>query len=355
MNRQKLSELKKAISLFLKHLGVEKIHLPQKPFRDLVAENLYSIFLGKVTIMSLIILFGIAVISSSSSSEQLMLVTKQTFYALATVYLPFAFFEIFYVGTKIVSKLEQLNPLAQYNVLQIGRKPFLIMFFGLIFTIVSLSLSMFRNVLGLQEFIGNEFIHKTLGSMTLVGMGTIIITMPAMIIFPLQTVKEMRVSLNVIQDFDEIAENVKVPIELADVWKRLTRNILYGSEALIKEYIGISSVELSTPFNIVSLAAIIGHEEQRERAKQWMQQLNAIVLDDEVKKEEKADMILSHMERVRQDFPKSLELYEQYKLDYKLELRGWKKSVRALGTLGKIAVQVATIGGFILTIILLLR
>jgi hypothetical protein len=173
--------------------------------------------------------------------------------------------------------------------------------------------------------------------------------MPVATLYSLPIKKEMEISLNAIQRLDEITR--KYPSQLVGAWKLLVKNILYGSEMIVKKYIGISNLNFSKPFNVVSLAAILGNDEQRNNAQLWISQLKEIVLDVESNERKKAESILDHLETIRKKFPKHLRLYKRYDLNCKLEPIRWTRVIQKLGTLGKVIIGITAIGGFILLVI----
>lgn len=339
------------MSLFLKYLGIRKVRLPEKPLSNLVAENLYSIFIWIATIAFLIVTFGIMGIATASSEAEIFLAQQYTFYGLAIVYVFFAIFQFFYVGPKITSKPENLSPLAQYNMLRFGRKPIFIGLLGTVFLSFLLMLNGLIDLTGMQEFAGNEIFDKTFGSLLIMSISLVFISMPTMMTVSLSSEREMEISFNVIQSFEDIAKKVKVRDGLA-VWKLLVKNIIYGTEGFVKRHIGISDVKFYKPFNLTSLAAIIGNDEQRNRAKEWIAQLGTILMNKELDETRKAMLILDHMEQVEQEkkFAEILQKHEKYRLHYQFESI-WRRITQKFGTLERIIIILVGISTFIFTLI----
>lgn len=343
--------LEKTRSSLLERLKRVKMRLSTENLRERIARNLYNVFVWMAMIEFLIASFGTMGILYSSSKDEVNLIFDYSILTLGVLYLFFCFFNIFYTKPKIISKLESLSPMAQYNVLKIGRKPFWLIFLGFACMLVSLIISAFMNIMGLQEFVGNEVIQRIFACLVLIGVSFVGMSVPMIFVSPLPTEKEMEVSLDVIQDFEDIAIKVKELHGLVGVWKRLVKNIIYGLEGIIKRHIGVSDVNFYKPFNVISLAAIMGNSEQVNKAKEWIRQLSTILMNKELMGPTKAELILSHMEQVKREFPKHLRLYERYDLNYKLESRDLTRSLRTLGTVGKFIIGLATIGSFIVVMV----
>lgn len=343
-----MSRLKKRVSLFLKYLGITKIRVPRKPSPNLVAENLILFFVYVVTIVSLICMFGIMGISSASSEAEMRLAETYAVYALMIVYAFLFIFELFYIGPKIISKLQNFSPLAQYNVLKIGRKPLFMSLLGTLFLGFLYVLTMLMNATGMQEFTGNEIINKTYHSLLIFCFSLIFVSIPTAMIFSLPLDREREISLNAIRSFEDISKKFKKSDGLT-VWKPLVKNIVYWTESFVKQH-GISSAKLYRPFNVISLAAIMGNNEQRNRAKEWIAQLGTILTDKEIGEARKAVQILDHMEKVEQEreFTEILQMHEKYGLHYQFKSI-WKRI--KFGTIEKIILFLVGIGTFIFALI----
>lgn len=133
------------------------------------------------------------------------------------------------------------------------------------------------------------------------------------------------------------------------------KNIVDGSESIVKQYISVSNVNFYKPFNVVSLAVIMGNDEQRNKAKKWVSQLDTIFTNKKLTKAKKAELILEHMEQVEQEreFGDFLLMHEKYGLNYQFE-PSWKRVSRKFGTAEKIIILVIEVGLFIVTLVQLI-
>lgn len=269
-------------------------------------------------------------------------------YALMVVYAFLSIFESFYIGSKIISKLENFSPLAQYNVLKIGRKPLFMSLLGAIFLGFFYVLTTLMGVTGMQEFTGNEIINKTYHSLLIITFALIFLSFPTAMVMSLPLDREGEISLNAIQSFEDIAKKVKESEGLT-VWKPLVKNVVYWTEGFVKQH-GISSEKFYKVFNVISLAAIMGNDEQRNKAKEWIAQLGTILLNKETAKARRAVQILDHMEQVEQEneFTEILQMHEKFGLHYQFKSI-WKRI--KFGTIERTILFLIGIGTFIFALI----
>jgi len=100
------------------------------------------------------------------------------------------------------------------------------------------------------------------------------------------------------------------------------------------------------------LAAILGNNEQRNKAKEWIEQLGKILENKELDEPTKVVMILDHMEQVEQkkEFAEILQKHEKHGLDYRFEST-WRRIGQRFGTIERVILLLVGIATFVLTVI----
>jgi hypothetical protein len=318
-----------------------------KTLQNWIAENLVGIIVWTVFIEFLIVFFGIIGVVYSVSAFDVGNVGFFVFELVGPIYLAFAAFHFLYVRPKIIFKSESLSSVGKYNVLGIMQRSRIAGIFVVIPTTAALSIVLIAQRYGTQDFLNSIVFHKIMMSMDLFYMGTLLGLMPIALFYSFSHDTEAKMSFEIIQNFDAIAERAASSYRSAYVWKGLTTNIVHETKTILKDNLGFSEGTITEPFNVVSLAATMNDKEQVVKAKKWMKELQSIVLNDDMEEKEKAELILCHMRKAEIDFPKEVDLCKKYNFDFKLEPKRTKRSQDALNAVA----AAVTIGGFIILMI----
>ena len=114
--------------------------------------------------------------------------------------------------------------------------------------------------------------------------------------------------VGVIKDYEKIADEINYERALKKIksptiypwfiWNFCMRQIVFKLEDRVNRYTGISksfSEAFYEPFNIVSFAAVVGKTYQKEKAKEWVSELGAIINDRRIDPMIKIQFIAEHL------------------------------------------------------------
>ena len=346
---QRLKMLKKKIK--------RELHIPDRPFLELVALHLFDVLTGLLLILAMFAFFEVFYLFSANSLEEARQVS--IFFATSNFSLTGVSFVFCLVsGWRIIPELEKFDSLTKYNFLMI--RPFLLnaMVFSLFFMLFFLPLTLSGEFL--TQAIGNLLFWKIqyfyMGF--IIGLGGIIV---GFTFLSISDERETAMNFALFEDFEVIGERYNRQIGVSEsqarVLKSLMKRIVYKTEKAVNRCLDVCKdfpTEFYRPFTRISLTAILGNTKQNEKAKAWVSELGNIVMEKRIGDTAKSKLILEHLEKVENDqslndFRKIQDTFGfQYSFEHgrKRLSKTWERIIVAISGIATIALFIKAILGF---------
>ncbi len=317
--------------LFLKKKFRKKPQNGEMRFAEKIARNLdrISFFVPWALFLAF---FVSLLIFLETPSEKVMIWTNSAFILLSGI-LTISYLVFFgvYVEPKILTKTEKLSTFSRFIILRVHNSQAIIgVFLVVIGILVSVCWSLITRIFYILPVTFEFQLSRFFGafSYSLIGLGLLF-----MIFYvSLKTSKEIELSFSAIADYENIAQELSrpksyvtvPPIYPCVVWNFCMKQIVFKLEDRVKRHIGVSkkfSSEFYEPFNIVSFAAIVGNNKQKEKAKDWIVELGLIATEKRIAPANKIKFIVDHLEKIEdeKDFDDFRNIHDSFGFHYDFE------------------------------------
>ncbi len=337
----------------------QKLPFLRKPFREIIASNLLTIFSFTFVILGIAFFLEILIVSSIESEAELISVTSN----VSTFFLIFAIasivFNYVYIRPRIIDNVERYRAFIKFNVLRTYKAAIKTMLVSLAilatFAFISPLAPVFKSI-----FISDLLVSKIINIWTQLSVVPIVFAFPYLL-NSMSAEKQIKLRFEAIQDFEKIADEEKI-MPLARIWNFLLSDIVYALESTIKnnlDFSGEVDPSFYVPFNTLSIAAIIGNDDQRKKIKEWVSNTETIYNLPKTKDTTKAKLIIEHVEKIEKDkeyseFCNFQKTCCKYGFQYHYE-HGFRTLSKRIGKTGRILLDIAGIGGFVVAIISLIK
>lgn len=316
----------------------QKLLFFSKSFREIVETNLYNIFSLNLLVLFCVTVFTVAFIFGTKPQSGLTQIG--IFYPIFLIILVganFVFIRL-YVPRRIVSRIEQCPSRSRYDLLILHKATSKLLVLGVIVSCFAIGLHQSAMAAG-SDIAQNFIIEKAFSSVLFVGMSTFLVGFMYLSIC-LAKEKETQYCFEVAQDFENIRDNSNQSLySSTNVWKFLMRQIVYATESTVRDCLKTSETfhsDFYKPFNTISLAAILGNDEEKKKAKERVAELGNIVTKKNTEDTAKTGSIIEHLEQMEKNecFHRFRLAQEKYGFQYDFE-HGWKKARSPLGKRGR--------------------
>lgn len=345
---QRISQLLRILEKRVK----QELHIPDKPFLELVAFYLPDIFKGFLSIYFVAMLFeSLFLFEANSQAGVTQVVAYSMIFYGSLMFFSFGF--CFFSNWEIIPKIEKFDSLTKYKFL---------MFRGAITKVFNFLLLLSVSSL-LFVFLQTDISNILKSSLVMLQINGFIVGLTMGLfsfMFPFTLVqinkKEVETSnFALFEDFEILGKYYNEQILGVSkthvlALKFLMNQIVNRTEKAVNQCLDIYEdfpTEFYRPFTTISLAAILGNIIENQKAKAWVGELGNIIMDSRIDDSSKTKLILNHLSEVDNDenLKNFRKIQDKFGFQYSFE-----HNRKRLNGTGQMFVSIFTIIGSIVAI-----